>query len=68
MAKYDFETAIAMLETKRYLYVGFMLHQTIEKVFKAYYVYLKDEIPLRLLIVFLNYQKMAASTKAFLRN
>ena len=45
MAQYDFETAIAMLKTKRYLYVGFMLHQTIEKVFKAYYVYLKQETP-----------------------
>ena len=45
MAQYDFETAIAMLKAKRYLYVGFMLHQTIEKAFKAYYVYLKEEIP-----------------------
>lgn len=45
MAQYDFETAIAMLKAKRYLYVGFMLHQTIEKAFKAYYVYLKDETP-----------------------
>lgn len=45
MAQYDFETAIAMLKAKRFLYVGFMLHQTIEKAFKAYYVYLKDEIP-----------------------
>lgn len=45
MANYDFETSIAMLKTKRYLYVGFMLHQTIEKIFKAYYVYLKGETP-----------------------
>lgn len=45
MAQYDFETAIAMLKAKRYLYVGFMLHQTIEKIFKAYYVYLKEETP-----------------------
>ena len=45
MAQYDFETAIAMLKAKRYLYVGFMLHQTIEKVFKAYYIYLKQETP-----------------------
>lgn len=35
MADYDFETAKAMLETKRYLYVGFMCHQTIEKALKA---------------------------------
>ena len=45
MAQYDFDTAIAMLKTKRFLYVGFMLHQTIEKAFKAYYVYLKKEVP-----------------------
>ena len=35
MSDYDFNTAGAMLETKRYLYVGFMCHQTIEKVLKA---------------------------------
>lgn len=45
MAEYDYQTAIAMLNTKRYLYVGFMLHQTIEKTFKAYYVLLKSENP-----------------------
>lgn len=45
MAKYDFDTAIAMLKAKRYLYVGFMLHQTIEKSFKAYYVFLKEDTP-----------------------
>lgn len=45
MAEYDYQTAIAMLHTKRYLYVGFMLHQTIEKAFKGYYVLLKSEIP-----------------------
>ncbi|MFW5648620.1 MAG: HEPN domain-containing protein [Candidatus Alkaliphilus sp. MAG34] len=45
MAEYDYQTAIAMFNTKRYLYVGFMLHQTIEKAFKGYYVFLKSEIP-----------------------
>jgi len=45
MAEYDYQTAIAMLEKKRYLYVGFMLHQTIEKIFKAYYVFLKSGTP-----------------------
>jgi HEPN domain-containing protein len=35
IADYDVETAKAMLETKRYLYVGFMCHQTIEKALKA---------------------------------
>lgn len=37
LADYDFETAKAMLESKRYLYVGFMCHQTIEKILKAYW-------------------------------
>ena len=35
MAEYDLETARAMLTTKRYLYVAFMCHQTIEKTLKA---------------------------------
>ena len=35
LADYDIETAKAMLETGRYLYVGFMCHQTIEKALKA---------------------------------
>lgn len=35
LADYDLETAKAMLQTKRYLYVGFMCHQTIEKALKA---------------------------------
>lgn len=38
LSDYDFETALAMLESKRFLYVGFMCHQTIEKIFKAFYV------------------------------
>lgn len=35
IAEYDFETAEAMLKTERFLYVGFMCHQTIEKLLKA---------------------------------
>jgi HEPN domain-containing protein len=35
LADYDIETAKAMLSSKRYLYVGFMCHQTIEKALKA---------------------------------
>ena len=35
LADYDIETAKAMLNTGRYLYVGFMCHQTIEKALKA---------------------------------
>jgi uncharacterized protein YeeX (DUF496 family) len=33
LSDYDLETAEAMLKSKRYLYVGFMCHQTIEKIF-----------------------------------
>ena len=35
MADYDVETARVMLKGKRYLYVGFMCHQAIEKALKA---------------------------------
>jgi HEPN domain-containing protein len=35
IAEYDIETAKAMLNTGRYLYVGFMCHQGIEKALKA---------------------------------
>ena len=35
IADYDIETARAMLMTGRYLYVGFMCHQVIEKALKA---------------------------------
>lgn len=34
-----------MFETKRFLYVGFMCHQTIEKIFKALYFRLIGETP-----------------------
>lgn len=44
LSDYDLDTAIAMLKSKRYLYVGFMCHQTIEKVFKAYYTFLKSDV------------------------
>ena len=35
LAEYDLETAEAMLKARRYLYVGFMCHQTVEKTLKA---------------------------------
>lgn len=46
-ARYDLQTAKAMLETHRYLYVGFMCHQTIEKALKAALVARKpdEELP-----------------------
>lgn len=37
LSDYDYETASAMLLSRRYLYVGFMCYQTIEKILKAYY-------------------------------
>jgi HEPN domain-containing protein len=43
ISDYDLETAEAMLQSRRYLYVGFMCHQAIEKVFKAYYTSIKSD-------------------------
>ena len=43
LSDYDMETAEAMFASKRYLYVGFMCHQTIEKAFKAYFTKTKNE-------------------------
>jgi HEPN domain-containing protein len=37
IAEYDLDTARALLEKKRYVYVGFMCHQAIEKAVKAYW-------------------------------
>lgn len=48
MSDYDFDTAKAMLESKRYLYVGFMCHQTIEKILKAYWSKVSEEPPLKI--------------------
>ena len=45
LSDYDLATAEAMLLTKRYLYVGFMCHQAIEKILKALYVQLFNELP-----------------------
>lgn len=37
IAQYDLDTAEAMYTTKRWLYVGFMCHQVLEKTLKAYW-------------------------------
>lgn len=37
LSEYDLETAKVMLTSKRFLYVGFMCHQAIEKVTKGYF-------------------------------
>jgi len=47
LAEYDLETARAMLETKRFLYVGFMCHQAVEKILKAYLAKHYNEHPPR---------------------
>ena len=38
LAQYDLATAEAMLHAQRYLYVGFMCQQAVEKILKASYV------------------------------
>ncbi len=43
LSDYDMDTAEALLKSSRYLYVGFMSHQTIEKILKAYYVSVIDD-------------------------
>jgi HEPN domain-containing protein len=45
LSDYDLETAEAMLKTKRYLYVGFMCHQVIEKILKSYFVFVTNTLP-----------------------
>ena len=45
LCDYDLETAKAMQNTKRYLYVGFMCHQIAEKGFKAIIACKSDDIP-----------------------
>ena len=48
LSDYDLDTAQAMLETRRFLYVGFMCHQVIEKILKAYWSKVLVEPPLRI--------------------
>ena len=48
LAEYDFETALWMMSGKRYLYVGFMLHQVVEKMLKAYWSKALSEPPLKI--------------------
>jgi HEPN domain-containing protein len=45
IARYDLSTAHALLKAHKYLYVGFMCHQAIEKGLKALYVARKKKIP-----------------------
>ena len=43
LSDYDLDTADAMFSTGRWLYVGYMCHQVIEKIFKAYWCSRKEE-------------------------
>jgi len=45
MSEYDLDTSLAMLETQRYLYVGFMCHQSVEKAFKAVLSSRTEQVP-----------------------
>lgn len=47
VSEYDLETAQVMLRNERYLYVGFMCHQAIEKVLKAHYLLTANAAPPR---------------------
>ncbi|MCM1170128.1 MAG: HEPN domain-containing protein [Bacteroides sp.] len=48
IADYDMETARAMFDTGRYLYVGFMCHQVVEKMLKAYWTTVLETPPLKI--------------------
>ncbi|SDC42309.1 MULTISPECIES: HEPN domain-containing protein [unclassified Candidatus Frackibacter] len=45
ISEYDLETAESMLNSKRYLYVGFMCHQAIEKILKGIYTDKFNKVP-----------------------
>ncbi len=63
-AEYDLETARAMLESKRYIYVLFCCQQAVEKMLKAVYVKRTGEIPPRLH----NLLRLASSTNVALNS
>jgi HEPN domain-containing protein len=45
ISEYDLETAQVMLENGRFLYVGFMCHQAIEKMLKAHITFTSQDHP-----------------------
>ena len=45
LAKYDLKTASVMFTNKRFLYVGFMCHQVIEKALKGYFIFKINKMP-----------------------
>lgn len=48
MCDYDLDTAQAMFDAGRYLYVGFLCHLIIEKALKAYWSNVLEEPPLKI--------------------
>lgn len=44
LADYDWKSAQIMFENKRYLYVGFLCHQVVEKSYKALYTQKHSQI------------------------
>lgn len=51
IANYDLKTAEAMLKSKRYLYVGLMCNQSIEKILKGIYSDKFNKFPPRMHIL-----------------
>lgn len=45
ISDYDMETSKTMLDGKRYLYVGFMCHQAVEKILKAFFTAKIEQTP-----------------------
>ena len=45
LSQYDLETAVVMLAGGRYLYVGFMCHQAVEKALKAHHWFSRKTEP-----------------------
>ncbi len=45
LSEYDLAVAKSLLEKKHYLYVGFMWHQSVEKMLKAVFVSQINEMP-----------------------
>ena len=45
ISEYDLQVAKSLLDKEHYLYVGFMCHQAVEKMFKALYVKQTSTMP-----------------------
>jgi HEPN domain-containing protein len=57
-AQYDLDTAQAMLDARRYLYVAFMCQQAVEKLVKGLYVLRRGEEPPRTHNISLVYERI----------